>query len=170
MDLLEIARLETWVGPIWIAATEQGVRAITSPGGDRDACLRMAAPRRRSIEVVDDTGWTAEAVRQLSQYFSEQRFDFDLPLDLLGTPFQSRVWAEVRTVCFGETATYRLIAERIGAPRAIRAVGTANGANPVSIVVPCHRLVGTAGDLRGYAGGLERKRALIDWELRVKRA
>ncbi|WP_414636134.1 methylated-DNA--[protein]-cysteine S-methyltransferase [Amycolatopsis sp.] len=106
----------------------------------------------------------AEAIRQLEEYFAGTREEFDIPLALHGTPFQRRVWAELREIPFGETISYRELAERIGRPTASRAVGLANGRNPVSIIVPCHRVVGAGGDLTGYGGGVERKRHLLDFE------
>ena len=106
------------------------------------------------------------AAAQLDEYFAGRRSTFDVALDLHGTDFQSEVWTALRGLPFGSTTTYRLIAERIGRPAAIRATGTAIGRNPVSIIVPCHRVVGMSGALSGYAGGLERKRYLLDLEMR----
>jgi methylated-DNA-[protein]-cysteine S-methyltransferase len=106
----------------------------------------------------------ARAKRQLEEYFARTRQAFDLPLDLRGTPFQRSVWDCVGQVRYGETITYRALAGTVGRPAAIRAAGAANGANPISIVVPCHRIVGSNGSLTGYAGGLERKRYLLDLE------
>jgi methylated-DNA-[protein]-cysteine S-methyltransferase len=103
----------------------------------------------------------ARAARQIHEYFAGERDRFDLPLAPAGTPFQQRVWRALLQVPCGETATYGEIARRIGAPQSVRAVGAAIGRNPISIVVPCHRVVGSTGALTGYAGGLERKRALL---------
>jgi methylated-DNA-[protein]-cysteine S-methyltransferase len=111
-----------------------------------------------------DDALAAEMIDQLAAYFAGRRRVFDIPLDLQGTPFQRAVWEAVRAVPWGETRSYGEIARAIGRPQAVRAVGAANGANPLSIVVPCHRLVGAAGELRGYGGGLERKRALLALE------
>jgi methylated-DNA-[protein]-cysteine S-methyltransferase len=108
------------------------------------------------------------AVReQLAAYFAGERTSFDVPLDLRGTAFQQRVWAELLAIPYGGTRTYGELAAALGAPAASRAVGLANGRNPVSIVVPCHRVVGASGSLTGYAGGVERKRALLDLETRT---
>lgn len=108
------------------------------------------------------------AVReQLAAYFAGERTAFDVPLDGRGTAFQRRVWAALREIPYGETRTYGELAAAIGAPTASRAVGLANGRNPISIVVPCHRVVGAGGSLTGYAGGVERKRALLDLETRT---
>lgn len=106
------------------------------------------------------------AVRQLDEYFTGKRSDFDLPLDLAGTPFQQAVWQELMRIPFGSTGSYAEQARRIGKPDAVRAVGTAIGRNPVSIVVPCHRVLGASGSLSGYAGGLERKSFLLALEKR----
>jgi methylated-DNA-[protein]-cysteine S-methyltransferase len=129
--------------------------------------LYMDRQRYRPAEEIfgePDASPFAEAARQLRDYFRGTRTDFDLPLDLRGTEFQRRVWAELRTVPFGRTVTYAELAERIGRPTAARAVGLANGHNPVSIIVPCHRVVGTGGALTGYGGGLARKRWLLAHE------
>lgn len=103
----------------------------------------------------------ARAARQIREYFAGERDRFDLPLAPEGTPFQRRVWQALLGIGCGETTTYGEIARRIGAPQSVRAVGAAIGRNPISIIVPCHRVVGSTGALTGYAGGLERKRALL---------
>ena len=101
---------------------------------------------------------------QLDAYFARKRKTFDLPIALSGTPFQLRVWAELRRIDFGTTISYRELAERIGKPGASRAVGSANGANPIAILVPCHRVIASDGSLAGFAGGVAVKRALLDHE------
>jgi methylated-DNA-[protein]-cysteine S-methyltransferase len=106
----------------------------------------------------------AEAAAQLEAYFEGKLRRFDLPLDLGGTNFQRRVWAELLTIPYGETRTYAEVAASIGHPAATRAVGAANGQNPIAIIVPCHRVVRTGGGLGGYGGGLDAKRALLDLE------
>ncbi|MET9508153.1 methylated-DNA--[protein]-cysteine S-methyltransferase [Streptomyces flavidovirens] len=110
------------------------------------------------------TGILGEAVRQLDAYFAGELKEFDLELSLDGTPFQRGVWAQLQQIPYGETWTYGQLAERLGNPAASRAVGLANGKNPVGIIVPCHRVVGAAGSLTGYGGGLERKRRLLAFE------
>jgi methylated-DNA-[protein]-cysteine S-methyltransferase len=111
----------------------------------------------------------ADAHRQLDEYFAGDRDAFDLPLEPSGTPFQRRVWRELEDIPYGETASYGEIAARLGLPpTASRAVGSANGSNPLAIVVPCHRVIGADGTLTGYAGGLERKRTLLDLEARQR--
>jgi methylated-DNA-[protein]-cysteine S-methyltransferase len=109
----------------------------------------------------------AEATRQLDEYFAGQRRGFDLPLALEGTAFQRRVWDALRDIPYGETTSYGRLASEIGQPTAARAVGLANGRNPVSIIVPCHRVVGADGSLTGYGGGLDRKQRLLDLERRA---
>lgn len=103
-------------------------------------------------------------IRQLDAYFAGELTAFDVPLHLVGTPFQLRVWEELRRIPYGETRTYGELAEALGKPSASRAVGLANGKNPVSIVVPCHRVVGAGGGLTGYGGGLDRKQRLLALE------
>ena len=105
-----------------------------------------------------------ETERQLSEYFEGQRDRFDLDLDFAGSEFQRRVWQALLTIPYGETRSYGEIAAQIGDAKAVRAVGAANGRNPISIVAPCHRVVGAAGDLTGFAGGLEAKRRLLALE------
>jgi methylated-DNA-[protein]-cysteine S-methyltransferase len=106
----------------------------------------------------------AETVRQLKEYFEGARREFDLPLHFEGTPFQRRVWNELTQIPYGETWSYGQLASRIGNPGASRAVGLANGRNPICILVPCHRVIGADGSLTGYGGGLERKRWLLAHE------
>jgi methylated-DNA-[protein]-cysteine S-methyltransferase len=105
-----------------------------------------------------------EAARQLRAYFAGELREFDLPLDLHGTDFQRRVWRELQRIPYGETRSYSQIAAAIGAPQAVRAVGAANGANPIPIVVPCHRVIGAGGKLVGYGGGLPLKQRLLALE------
>jgi methylated-DNA-[protein]-cysteine S-methyltransferase len=118
----------------------------------------------------DTTGWERDdallepARRQLAEYFAGERTEFDLPLRPAGAPFQLRVWEALLTIPYGETASYGEIAREIGHPTAFRAVGAANGQNPIAIVVPCHRVIGSNGSLTGYGGGLPAKRALLDLE------
>lgn len=108
-----------------------------------------------------------EAARQLREYFAGTRTDFDLPLRSAGTDFQQRVWSVLARIPYGTTWSYRQLADEVGSPGAARAVGAANGRNPISIVVPCHRVVGASGAITGYGGGVERKQLLLDLERRV---
>ncbi|MFB4392149.1 MULTISPECIES: methylated-DNA--[protein]-cysteine S-methyltransferase [unclassified Pseudomonas] len=105
-----------------------------------------------------------ETVRQLGEYFAGQRRRFELPLDFVGTEFQRQVWAALLTIPFGETRSYSEIAHQLGNPKAVRAVGAANGRNPISIIAPCHRVIGASGGLTGFAGGLSAKQYLLALE------
>ncbi len=111
-----------------------------------------------------DTAAFADVVDQLEQYFAGERTDFDVPLDLAGTEFQCRVWAQLRAIPYGETISYGELARRVGNPRASRAVGLANGRNPVAVIVPCHRVIAADGGLGGYGGGPARKTHLLELE------
>lgn len=117
----------------------------------------------RADWVRNDTAF-ADAAEQLEEYFAGERTEFDLELNLVGTAFQRRVWAALLTIPYGQTRSYGQIAAQLGAPKASRAVGLANGHNPISIIVPCHRVIGANGSLTGYGGGLNRKRVLLDME------
>ncbi len=109
----------------------------------------------------------ADVAEQLDAYFAGSLTEFDVDLELAGTEFQRRVWAALQTIPYGETRSYGEIAGQIGSPAASRAVGLANGRNPISIIVPCHRVVGAAGSMTGYAGGIDRKRMLLSLESKV---
>ena len=163
-ERLQVGCVDTPLGRVWIAATEWGVRAVTVPGGTRDGCLRTGVRDPAACEVIEGKGLVEEAIAELAAYFAGELRTFRVPLDLRGTEFQRRVWAAVAVIPYGETSTYAAIATRIGAPRAYRAVGAANGANPAAIVVPCHRVLGSDGTLTGYGGGLATKWALLDHE------
>jgi methylated-DNA-[protein]-cysteine S-methyltransferase len=128
------------------------------------------APEILGGGVADTDDLFAEPAAQLRAYFAGRRTEFDLPLALAGTPFQRRVWAQLLQIPYGETVSYGELAQRIGQPTAARAVGLANGRNPVSIIVPCHRVIGADGSLTGYGGGMERKRHLLAFERSVKAA
>jgi methylated-DNA-[protein]-cysteine S-methyltransferase len=129
--------------------------------------LYMAGQRYRPADATfgpEDPSLFGAAATQLAEYFAGTRTTFDLPLDLIGTPFQRTVWHALREIPYGETVSYGELAQRLGRPSAARAVGLANGRNPIGIIVPCHRVVGSSGDLTGYGGGLARKRHLLDFE------
>jgi methylated-DNA-[protein]-cysteine S-methyltransferase len=135
-----------------LVASDRGIRAIHFDRG-------LADGRRN-----DDHPLLFEAACQLRAYFAGQLTRFRLPLDMEGTDFQKRVWSALETIPYGETRSYRQIAEALEQPKAVRAVGAANGSNPVPIVVPCHRVIGASGKLVGYGGGLPLKRWLLDLE------
>ncbi|CAN5574112.1 methylated-DNA--[protein]-cysteine S-methyltransferase [soil metagenome] len=149
-------------------------RIIDSPIGALTLAGRGSALGH--LRMVDQTyepdraDWTLDdrafpdAVEQLSAYFAGELQQFELPLEYEGTPFQRSVWDALRTIPYGETRTYGEIARQIGNPTAFRAVGLANGHNPISVIVPCHRVIGASGSLTGFGGGLDRKRALLEME------
>lgn len=151
--------LESPLGPLLAYASDRGVRAIVFSDSD---------PARNGVhnEVVDapDHEALCELSNQMEQYFAGTRRVFDLPLDPLGTEFQQQAWLALREIPFGETRSYGEQARAIGRPSAVRAIGGANGRNPLSIVVPCHRVIGASGELTGFGGGLHRKRALLELE------
>ena len=137
--------------------------------GDDDALTMIGFPKgamRRDPEgdwIYNEQPF-AEATRQLAEYFAGERHEFDLPLRLNGTEFQLLVLEELQRIPYGETTSYGNIAERIGRPKAVRAVGAANGRNPIPIIVPCHRVIGSGGALTGFGGGLDTKEALLRLE------
>ncbi|MDV3127957.1 methylated-DNA--[protein]-cysteine S-methyltransferase [Mycobacterium sp. 21AC1] len=155
MTTLRCRTVESPVGPLTLAGRE-----------DRLMHLRMVdqtyEPSRSGWNPDEDA--FPEAVEQLAEYFAGERTVFELELEMVGTPFQRRVWTALQSIPYGETCTYGDIAREIGSPGAFRAVGLANGHNPIGIIVPCHRVIGSNGSLTGYGGGLERKRALLDLE------
>jgi methylated-DNA-[protein]-cysteine S-methyltransferase len=139
------------LGPIRLAA-------------DADALVELSFADEAADGAAPDHPVLAAACEQLDEYFAGTRTAFDLPLRLGGTAWEQRVWAELLAIPYGETTTYGALALRLGAPGAARAVGSANGRNPVSIVVPCHRVIGAGGALTGYAWGVGRKAGLLDLE------
>ena len=146
------------VGKLTLIATDAGLAAILWEN-DRPGRVRLRLDAEEGAHPV-----LVETERQLAEYFAGQRQEFVLTLDVAGTPFQQRVWSALRSIPFGETRSYRQIAEQIGSPAAVRAVGAANGRNPVSIVAPCHRVIGSNGHLTGFAGGLDTKARLLAHE------
>lgn len=146
------------VGVLTLVATDDGLSAIL---WEHDRAGRVP------LNVVAEDGRhrvLVETERQLNEYFAGARTRFDLPLDPAGTPFQRRVWDALLRIPYGETRTYAQIAREIGHPTATRAVGGANGRNPLSIVAPCHRVIGSSGSLTGFAGGLDVKAQLLELE------
>jgi len=149
--------LETPIGTLVLAGAADGtVNSIDFIDG-------RGAPQPDGNWVRDDAAFT-EARAQLEAYFAGRLRQFDLPLAPVGTAFQRRVWRALEQIPYGRTRTYGQVASELGAPRAMRAVGAANGRNPISIVIPCHRLVGSDGSLTGYGGGLARKQWLLELE------
>ena len=152
--------IDSPVGPLTIVATDQGVRAILWPDDDPTRVRLDTSIENPDHRVISMT------VTQLSEYFDGERTDFDVPLDPVGTEFQRAAWDALRSIPYGTTVSYGEQAERMGDRRKARAVGAANGRNPISIVVPCHRVVGADGTLTGFAGGTDTKAWLIEHERR----
>ena len=151
-------RIASPVGDLTLVASDRGLAAILWQDDD-PARVRLAPRYAGAGHPV-----LAAAARQLEEYFDRQRRTFDVPLDPSGTPFQRSVWSALLAIPFGETRSYGTIARQIDRPSASRAVGAANGRNPLSILVPCHRVIGASGGLTGFAGGLDTKRRLLAFE------
>ncbi len=152
--------LDTPIGPLLIAGDRDAVRRIEFPENGR--------PARPEPDWTESAlGPIGEAVRQLREYFSGQRTTFHLPLAPEGTEFQRNVWRRLQDIPYGKTISYGELAKRVGNPKASRAVGAANGVNPLPIVIPCHRVIGSNGKLTGFGGGLPTKEALLSLEQRV---
>ena len=161
MSTIRFTELESPIGILRLRGTERGLTGI------------FMNEHRHGPESAEQLAWQRDdaifqdAVAQLTDYFAARRTTFEIVIDrdaLGGTSFQRLVWCELETIPFGVTISYGELARRIGNPAAVRAVGLANGRNPLSIVVPCHRVIGANGTLTGYGGGLERKRWLLDFE------
>jgi methylated-DNA-[protein]-cysteine S-methyltransferase len=146
------------VGRLKLVATDRGLAAVL---WDNEDPQRV---RLRAMVDNPDHPMLVETARQLREYFAGTRTVFTVPLDMAGTEFQRKVWSALLTIPFGETRTYAALARQLGNPKASRAVGAANGKNPISIITPCHRMVGSDGSLTGFAGGLETKQYLLDHE------
>jgi methylated-DNA-[protein]-cysteine S-methyltransferase len=145
------------LGDILLARTSAGLGGLWF-SGQKNHPGTLSVPERPHDDLLLRVG------EQLADYFAGRRVGFDVPLDVSGTPFQKSVWSALLTIAPGQTCSYTDIAQQVGRPQAVRAVGMAVGKNPVSVIVPCHRVVGARGTLTGYAGGLDRKRALLTLE------
>jgi methylated-DNA-[protein]-cysteine S-methyltransferase len=155
-DTMLYTTLDSPVGDLLLVGDDRALHGLYMTEAPRPVTVRPGWRR--------DHAAFAAARRQLGEYFAGERTDFDLHLALAGTPFQRSVWDALREIPYGRTISYGELACRIGRPSAVRAVGLANGRNPVSVVVPCHRVIGADGSLTGYGGGVERKRFLLALE------
>jgi methylated-DNA-[protein]-cysteine S-methyltransferase len=155
MTVIHYRTMDSPVGTLTLAGPGSALRHLRMED-------QTYEPNRTNWERDDDA--FGEAVEQLQAYFAGELTCFGLEMELSGTAFECRVWAALQTIPYGQTRSYGEIAEQIGAPGAFRAVGRANGRNPIGIIVPCHRVIGANGDLTGYGGGLDRKRALLELE------
>ena len=145
--------LDSPVGTIYLAGDKDGLTELTFPSN-----------RREQDGRIEDAAPFHEVIRQVHAYFARELKEFDLPLKPKGTPFQMTVWEALKEIPYGETISYGELAQKIGRPKASRAVGAANGQNPISIIVPCHRVIGNNGKLTGYGGGLDVKEKLLSLE------
>jgi O-6-methylguanine DNA methyltransferase len=164
VEILHTARFDSPIGPLFAASSERGLVYLELPhasGRGFAGWLRVAAPGRRALPGFEPN---RVAAAQILEYLEGKRRRFELSLDLRGTPFQREVWEALLRVPYGETCSYAEIARAIGRPAAVRAVGAANGANPIPLVVPCHRVVASGGKLGGYGGGLALKARLLALE------
>jgi len=150
--------------PLYVAATNEGLCRITWPQETFETLQSWAARHVPNALLIEDEAHMREYIGQLRQYFDGAREAFSLPLDMRGTPFQTAVWRALAAIPFGQTRSYSDIAKAVANPAATRAVGTANGANPVPIVVPCHRVIGKNNALTGFRGGLQAKEELLRLE------
>jgi methylated-DNA-[protein]-cysteine S-methyltransferase len=158
VDAFSYTWYESPVGPLLLAGSPSALHYLSFSAGKHAVPIDPRWIENRSI--------FAEAIRQLTEYFAGERETFALKLDPPGTEFQRSVWSELRQIPYGETISYKTLAERIRKPQAVRAVGAANGANPIPIIIPCHRVIGHDGSLTGFGGGLPLKKRLLELESR----
>jgi methylated-DNA-[protein]-cysteine S-methyltransferase len=156
--MVTVTRIPSPLGELTLAASDTALTRVSFPTSHFVPPLHVVE-RGTGGEAI-----LARAREQLAEYFAGMRTTFDLPLDAAGSPFEQRVWEALRAIPYGATVTYGELARRLGDPRATRAVGAANGKNPIPIIVPCHRVVGAHGALTGFGGGLQRKRRLLEHE------
>ena len=159
-DALAYTSMPSAIGPLLLAGDEHGLHLVFFMNGRR--------PKMPNRGWTEDHRPFKEVIAQLKAYFSGKLRDFDLPLVLQGTRFQLAVWQRLQKIPYGETTSYGAIARELGSPEASRAVGLANGSNPIPIIVPCHRVIGSNGHLTGFGGGLPLKKQLLELESRQK--
>ena len=168
MPNLYVTHLASSIGELTIASSDQGLAYLglprTNGRGFGGWCKRYAADHALELNAAQNAERNALATTQVSEFLAGHREAFDLPLDLRGTPFQLGVYRVVAEIPYGASLAYGDVADQLGRPAAVRAVGAANGANPIPLVIPCHRVVARNGHLQGYAGGLELKRKLLAME------
>lgn len=163
---IHYTEINSIVGPLTIAKTEKGICFIQF-AAVKDSCNQMKARLKKlqsCSELTHNDNVFDEEVKQLNEYFEGTRQTFDLKLDLMGTSFQKMVWEELQNIPYGETKTYKEVARAIGAPKAVRAIGGASNQNPVPIIVPCHRVIGSNGAMVGYGSGINIKEMLLKHE------
>ena len=160
-DTILYTTVDSPIGQLLLLGDARSLRGLHMQDAPRPVAIRP--------EWTKDAAPFADVTEQLGEYFDGRRTAFDVPLALAGSPFERRVWALLQEIPYGETTSYGALARQVGQPQAARAVGVANGRNPVAVIVPCHRVIGADGSLTGYGGGLELKRALLSLESRESR-
>lgn len=161
-----LTRYQSPIGTYVLASSRRGVVWVKSKN---HMTTRLDRWGKNGVQIQDGNSHNREVAAELDAYFAGDLRQFSVPLDLRGTDFQRQVWQLLQGIPYGETRSYGQIASALGRPTASRAVGRANGTNPVAIIVPCHRVIGANGELVGYGGGLDRKQALLDLEAKVLR-
>jgi len=152
------------IGLIYIGSTDNGVCKISVPRQTKKDFFRWLRENFDDSDVVDNKSRNKEVIDQLTRYFNGKLAKFNCPTDLIGTPFQTRVWKELTKISYGTTISYKQLAKRLGTSRGFQAVGRANAANPIPIIVPCHRVIGADGSLVGYSSGIKTKEFLLKLE------
>jgi len=160
ISALAYTTMDSAIGPLLLAGDQQGLHLVYFVKGRR--------PKSPEPDWTEDKKPFHEVIAQLNAYFAGKLWDFALPLVLNGTDFQLQVWRTLQKIPYGETTTYGQLARQIGSPEAARAVGLANGSNPIPIIIPCHRVIGSNGDLTGFGGGLPIKKKLLELESKQK--
>ena len=157
MNLVQY-KMALLIGPLYLVASQKGLQSISWTKQPVKLMKSLDRSGSGGEKILNDT------CLQLTEYFKEKRKRFDIPLDLEGTEFQKQVWKELSKIPFGQTLSYRDVAQRIKNPKAVRAVGSANGKNPVCIIIPCHRVIASDGSIGGYTGGIRIKQQLLKLE------
>lgn len=163
--------MDSPIGPLTIACLKEGICNL-SFGSYQDTASSIQAWAKKHLlksELKYEPSALTDAINQLEEYFEGNRHTFELSLYLCGTPFQLKVWDALQEIPYGETKTYKEVAQMIGKPKAVRAVGTANNRNPIPIIIPCHRVIGSNGTLVGYGGGIDKKEHLLEVEGIIKK-
>lgn len=168
MEILHYTSIKSPIGDLTLVASEKGLFYIFLPVKGHEITETLLRKKLPKIDFLKDDGRLRETVRQLGEYFQGKRKVFSVPVDLRGTEFQKKVWKALAGVPFGKTESYGDIAKRIRRPKAARAVGAACGANPIPIIIPCHRIIGKGGSLTGFGGGVEMKKKLLKLEKSIK--
>ncbi|MFB4212052.1 methylated-DNA--[protein]-cysteine S-methyltransferase [Shouchella sp. JSM 1781072] len=169
MTRFYVKEVHTPIGLLTIVSSDKGLTHLSfGPLNKANLAARLARFGMKPEWLELGENESLLAAEQLMEYFNGERQEFDVSIDLIGTPFQKKVWSALNTITYGETKSYKEIAEMIGAPKAVRAVGGANNQNPLPIIIPCHRVIGSNGAMVGYGGGLTNKERLLSLESKMK--